>query len=151
MFLRRKLDKLVIPVLAAGIFVYASYRPRFRLRAEMPPEYMELSSQHGSKVAQENLARAYWKCAVTEIQWKYGYGHRLPADPPTDFTPALGGNRSTADSATRDRYWHRLQQAWYVPSNRTKAYEWDFSWLTGWITAAGDWLSEHFPSLQNSR
>ena len=151
MFLRRKLDKLVVPMLAAGIFVYASYRPRLRLRVDMPSEYVDRSPQHGPKAAEENLARGYWKCAVTQIQWKYGYGHRLPSDAPSVFTPAEAGINSTEDPMIRAQYWRKLQQAWYVPSNWSRDYEWDFSWLTSWITAAGEWLSEHFPGLGNRK
>jgi hypothetical protein len=146
MFIKRGYDKVLIPVLAAGILVYASIRPTFRLRAEMPRQFID---EYGSLPAQgraseEKIARAYWTCVVTEIQWKYVYGYRLPQDPPPEFTA-----NAAADPATRARYWRKLQEVWYQPSTWTKGYEWDFNWLTDWVRSASQWLHQHLPSLGN--
>ncbi len=146
MFIKRGYDKVLIPVLAAGIFLYASIRPTFRLRAEMPRQFID---EYGSLPAQgraseEKIARNYWTCVVTEIQWKYVYGYHLPPDPPPEFTA-----NAAADPATRARYWRKLQEVWYLPSTWTKSYELDFNWLTGWVRSASQWLHQHLPGLGN--
>lgn len=147
MFIRRGYDKIVIPVLAAGIFVYASIRPTFHLRAEMPREFIDAGSSLPAqkRASEEKIARAYWVCVVTEIQWKYVYGYHLPQDPPPEFTV----NGAAGDPATRARYWRKVQEVWYLPSTWTKGYEWDFAWLTNWITSASEWLHQHLPGFGN--
>jgi hypothetical protein len=145
MFIRRGYDKVLIPVLAAGIVVYASIRPTFRMRAVMPREFIDASNSLPAqkRAAEEKIARAYWSCVVTEVQWKYVYGYHLPQDPPPEFTVA------SADPATRARYWRKLQEVWYVPTTWTRGYEWDFNWLTDWFSSASRWLHRRLPGLGN--
>ena len=146
MFIRRKFDKLLVVAVVAGLFLYASVRAEFRVRTEMPPEFVDRSNATPANDPglEQETARAYWNCAVTEIQWKYGYGYQLPPAPPPEFTVKLKG---AADAATRGRYWHRLQQVWFLPSTWTKEYKWDFAWLRNPLAAAGDWWQEQLRKL----
>ena len=64
---------------------------------------------------EQKIACAYWDSAQMNIQWKYPHEHPLPVDAPPEFgidAPALGPAASAP--ATRDLYWHRLRQVWYV-------------------------------------
>src|SRR5882672_10472873 len=116
LFKRQKVDWLLVPLLAIGLFTYASYQPRFHLRSDMPAEFMDVPPAGSPKTqnAEEKTARAYWKCLVHDIQWKYGYGYSLPSDPPTDFTLASGGaGVAPEDPSARVRYWRKAQHVWY--------------------------------------
>ena len=138
MFIRRKGDKFVVPLLALAAIAFVSYRPRFHLRPDMPSEFLDTSSAStaAKQVAEAKIAKAYWNCVVTDIQWKYGYGFSLPHDPPPEFTVATQDLNTPAEmSATRNRYWHKLQSVWYVPSVWERHYEWDFGWMRNPITA----------------
>lgn len=126
---------LVLLVLV-GLFAEASFRPIYRLRATMPMEFLDArsSSPAEKRAAEERIARAYWDCAVNVIQWKYGYGYRLPQDPPSDFiVTSQDLEEASKDSATRAHYWLMLQRVWYVPDNWTKNYQWDKRWLSDWV------------------
>jgi hypothetical protein len=131
MLIRWKIEKIVIPLLAVGLLAYMSYRPKFRLRPDMPPAFADVSSSLPSqkRIPEQVIAKAYWECAVTEIQWKYSRTY-LPPSPPPDFTiasEAAGPNANDPD--TRARYWLKLQEVWYLPNTWDKSYEWDLEWL----------------------
>jgi len=131
----RKLMMFVV-LIAVGLFAEASYSPIYRLRATMPTEFIDASSSWPveKRAAEERIARAYWDCAVNQIQWRYGYGYRLPQEPPSDFTATSANSGETsADPGTRARYWLMLQRVWYVPDNWTKSYQWDTRWMTDWV------------------
>jgi hypothetical protein len=130
----QKLITFVVLSVAAGLFAYQSFIPIYRLRPVMPPEFMDAPSSWPpeKRAAEESLARAYWDCAVNVIQWRYGYGYRLPQDPPSDFIISSLGE-APADPVIRARYWLMLQRVWYVPDNWTKSYRWDTRWLTDWV------------------
>ena len=150
LFKRQKVDWLLIPVLAIGLFTYASYQPRFRLRSDMPAEFVD-AAPAGSPQRQSTegiVAQAYWKSLVHDIQWKYGYGYRLPSDPPADFSLAsAGASVVPEDQATRVRYWRKAQHVWYLPNAWQKGYEWDFHWTSDMAQSAGDWLHRQFEHL----
>jgi hypothetical protein len=130
----QKLIIFVVLLVAAGLFAMQSVSPIYRLRPVMPPEFVDAPSSWPAekRAAEEKLARAYWDCAVNEIQWRYGYGYRLPQDPPSDFVITSLGEAS-ADPVIRARYWLMLQRVWYVPDNWTKSYRWDTRWFTDWV------------------
>jgi len=150
MFIQRKLDKYVLAVLATGLFVYLTFQPVHRLRSEMPPEFTDSPSSAPApqRAAEERIARAYWNCAVTEIQEQYSYGRQLPLDPPPGFQLTEQPHGTAAEtSAARQRYWRKLRQLWYVPSIWSEHYGWDFTWLTGSAKAAGEWLGDAWRKL----
>jgi hypothetical protein len=149
LFKRQKFDWALVTLLALGLFLYASYQPRFRLRAEMPADFIDeplaQSSQPGLEM---KIARAYWRCLVNEIQWQYGYGHTLPANPPPDFTAVERPSLVPEDAASRVRYWGRAQRVWHLPTAWQKDYEWDFNWTTDWIQNGGEALHHLFQHLR---
>jgi hypothetical protein len=131
--LNQLIDNLGIALLVVGLFAYASTRPTFRLRVDMPPEYLHARASWPpeKRATEEKVARAYWYCAVTVVQAKYGFGDPLPVNPPAEFkiiAPDLA--KGATDPDTRLGYWHRLQQVWYLASTWKKEQGWNFQWLT---------------------
>ena len=88
LFKKQRFDWLLVGLLVFGLFLYASYQPRFRLRPVMPPNFIDepLARAAQNPNPEGKVASAYWNCLASTIQWQYGYGHTLPADPPPDFT-----------------------------------------------------------------
>jgi hypothetical protein len=145
MLVNRKFDALAV-LLLIGAVAFILLQPGYRLKVDPPPEF--LREAHLAPVqrrsAEEKIARAYWKCAVTDLQWRYGYGHRLPSSPPEEFAISSQEFGPVAgDSEARNRYWKKLQQVWYVPGVWRKEYDGNLRPVRGWLQAAGDWLAEH--------
>jgi hypothetical protein len=143
-------DRLLILFVSAGLFVYASTRPQVRLRANMPPQFVDIPASAGPKPreAEERLAREYWNCVLTVIQWKYTRGSQLPDSPPEQFrvnTQSAPGSEPV--SSSRVRYWHRLQLVWLMPSSWVTSREWSTDWLTGPIKQGGAWIGNYFKNL----
>ncbi len=117
-----------------GLFVYVSIRPVMRLRNDPPAEFLGLAANpnSGRLSAEEQLARAYWDCAVQYVQWQYAFGTPLPDSPPPEFSIDENGSQAGTGGATaaRIRYWQQLRNAWVVPQTWEKSYEWNTSWLT---------------------
>ncbi|MGH9544082.1 MAG: hypothetical protein ACRD23_02585 [Terriglobales bacterium] len=150
LFKKQKFDWLLVGLLVVGLFLFASYQPRFRLRPVMPPDFIDepLARASQNPNPEGKVASAYWSCLASTIQWQYGYGHTLPADPPPDFTATLSG-MTADDTTTRIRYWHRAQHIWYLPTAWQKDYEWNFEWTTDWVRNGGDLLNHVFARLGN--
>jgi len=142
MSVNRKYDRGLIVLIVLVILAFAALQPRFTLRPDMPAEFADLQSIPPKKrPAEEKIARAYWNCAVTQIQWSYGYGRRLPDDAPPEFAVQADELASQAnDPATRDRYWLGLQRVWYLPSTWNKTYGWDATAMKRSLQAAGQWM-----------
>ena len=143
----RKLDRLLILIVPAALFVYLSTRPHVRLRADMPPQFVDIPASAGPKQreAEERLAREYWSCALTVIQWKYTYGLRLPDSPPEQFQPSTQlAHGSEPISSSRVRYWHRLQGVWLQPSSWVTSQTWSTDWLTTSIAKTLNWFDSYF-------
>ena len=149
LFKRQKFDWALVALLALGLFLYVSYQPRFRLRTEMPADFIDEPHARSSQEPgpETKIARAYWSCLVNDIQWKYGHGHTLPVDPPFDFIAIERASVAPEDAASRLRYWGRAQRVWHLPTAWQKAYEWDFNWTTDWIRSSGDVLHHLFQHL----
>ena len=150
MFIRRRFDILIIVLILAGIFCFLSYRPRSRISAQMPVEFLDVSNSENrqQRIAEEKLAKAYWDCVVNTIQWEYTYGYRLPSSPPPEFTVTRGDVPAGSDLAARTRYWQKLQQVWNIPTTWQKQYEWDTAWTTTWtedLKAVGSWFYAKLP------
>ena len=145
MLVNRRFDKLMIVLAVAGVAAYGILQPRYRLREQVPKEFLqEAHSLSPQKRAQEErIARAYWKCALNQIQWRYSYGHRLPELPPPDFAVASQefGTANT-DPASRARYWRKLQEVWYMPTVWQREYSWDSRSVKDSLISTGDWLNE---------
>src|SRR6185437_9896536 len=151
MFFRHSYDKLLYPLILLIVLAAVSYRPKYHLRGDMPPEFFPTSSTTQSaakRSVDHRIAWAYWESAQMDIQWKYPHGKTLPFDPPADFrvdARALGPG--STDPATRQLYWRRLQQVWYVPSTWQKQYQWDMNWASDPLTSAGEWLRDETGKL----
>jgi hypothetical protein len=141
MAVHRKYDILAIILLVLLVLAYASFRSEFRLQAAMPLEFFD-----GSRVpaqirrSEEGIARAYWNCAVTQIQWRYGYAHRLPEEPPAEFVANV---RDASAPAVRLRYWQKLQDVWTVSVVWHREYEWNRISLNESFQSAGQWMERH--------
>jgi hypothetical protein len=143
MFIPRKTDFLILPILFGFILFASSYHGKFHLRPEMPAGFYQQDRSSRRPSLDEKIAWAYWETAVMDVQWKYGYAHPLPPDPPEDFqidAKALGPTAS--DPATRMLYWHRLQQVWYLPETWSEDYGWDLGWLSAPVISAGNWVKD---------
>lgn len=148
MFFRHSVDKLIYPALALALLAAVSYRPKYHLRPDMPPEFSRQASTKGKPTLDQKIAWAYWESAQMEIQWKYPHGKTLPPDPPFEFrvdAQALGP--LATDPATRQLYWHRLQDVWYTPETWQKQYEWSWDWASDPLSSAGQWLREEADRL----
>jgi hypothetical protein len=145
MAVHRRYDIVAILVIVLCVVAYASFRSEFRLRAQMPAEFFDASRVPADKrVSEERIARAYWKCAVTQIQWKHGYAHRLPDEPPDEFAVTTEEAGPAAnDSAARARYWQKLREVWGVPEVWHEQYEWDTISVKESLQSAGEWLERH--------
>lgn len=143
MAVHRRYDIIAIVVIVICVAVYASTRSEFRLRSAMPTEFFDVSRVPAeNRAAAEKIANAYWKCAVTQIQWRYGYAHRLPDEPPAEFSVTTAEGAAN-DSAMRARYWHKLREVWGVSAVWHEQYEWNPISLKESLQSAGQWLEGH--------
>ena len=150
MFFGRHFTAITLLVLGGGLFTYASIKATFRLRPEMPREFVDAKGPATQRLQEERMARAYWDSAMLHVQWKFARGQRLPDEPPREFTISLPDSGGTTSYATtRIRYWRKLQSVWYAPGSWHKTYEWDFNWITDWIEPTQKWLNDHLPGLNN--
>jgi hypothetical protein len=149
MFFRHSYDKLIYPFIISAVLFAISYRPAYRLHPDMPPSFFAADAPCGPKrPIEQKIACAYWDSAQMNIQWKYPHGHPLPIDVPPEFridAPALGPAASAP--ATREFYWHHLQQIWYAPETWKKSYEWTWGWASDPLDSAGQWLKETMGKL----
>lgn len=142
MFVKRKFDRVALVLLVLGVVAYAAFQPRFHLRDEMPAEFFDPSGLQGKKKAeQEKLAEAYWSCAVKQIQWQYGYAHRLPEQPPAEFfLSSTQVGPAADDAAMRLHYWQKLRTVWNLPTVWKTDYGLDLSSMKRSFQSAADWL-----------
>jgi hypothetical protein len=150
MFFRHNTDKLFIPFVVVIVLLVLSYRPKYRLRSEMPAAFFLQENASAKPSLEQKIAWAYWENAQMDIQWKYSHGRALPLEPPAEFqvsAKALGPGAS--DPATRLLYWHRLQQLWNLPETWKKEYEFDWSWMHDPAATVGDWIRGHTPSFMH--
>lgn len=147
MAVNRKYDILAIVVLVLGIVAYASFRSEYRLPEKMPREFFDPASVPAKKRAtEEAIAKAYWDCAVKQIQWQYGYAHRLPEQAPPDF--AMSRKLMGADDpVVRDHYWRKLRAAWTVSSVWEEEYELNRISFSDSLRSAGAWLERHMRAI----
>ena len=149
MAVHRKHDIVGIVVVVLCVLAYASLRSEFRLREQMPASFFDASHVPKERVAaEEKAARAYWKCAVEQIQWKYGYAHRLPDEPPEEFAVTEEDAGATPhDAALRSRYWIRLRAMWNESGIWHEKYEWSPISLKESLQSAGQWLERHMRNI----
>lgn len=143
MAVRRKYDIAAVLMVVLAIAAYASFRQEYRLRPDMPVEFFDPSTIAPGKRAHERaIADAYWRCAVTDIQWRYGYAHRLPEQPPYEFSIGAGQG-ALENPAVRLRYWQKLRATWGISSAWRERWEWNTISLSDSLRSAGTWLEMH--------
>lgn len=133
MSIRENKGKVAIAGILIGLFLYASIRQTHQLRLDMPREFANVTGAFPAeqRTNAEGLAKAYWECALTKIQWRYPFGSPLPHDPPPEFVvsaPDLGAIAS--DPAIRLQFWRKLEQLWYFPDTWNRRYSWSLDWIT---------------------
>lgn len=146
---RRKYDIAIILGIVLVLLSFASFRSEFRLRSDMPTEFFDVTRVPREKrSAEQKVAQAYWACAVKEVQWKYGYAHRLPDDPPAEFTlsPADVGPIAK-DETVRRYYWQKLRSTWNLASAWKNQWEWSFFTFRQSLRTGSDWWKELVRSI----
>jgi hypothetical protein len=141
MFFRHHSDKIILPIIFVIVLFASSYRGKYHLKSDMPAAFFGENLPSKKTSLDEKIARAYWKSAQMNIQWRYPYSSPLPPDPPAIFqvnAPDL--EPSASNPATRLLYWQHLQRVWYSPEIWQKDYAWDFSWISDPLAAGGTWL-----------
>ncbi len=149
MLYNRRIDRILLLIVPAALFVYASTRPHVRLRVKMQPQFVDVrpSASREERAAEERLAQEYWQLVLSDIQWKHTYGSPLPDLPPEEFrvsNPTLNPGQA---SSSRLRYWRRLQKIWALPSSWETSQEWSTDWLTEPINKALVWLRNYVKDL----
>lgn len=139
--LTRKHDVLYIVALVLVVIAYASVRSEFRLQPDMPIEFFDGSRvPRAKRAAEEKIAKAYWSCAVKQVQWKYGYAQRLPEAPPPEFSVSASEIGPVAnDEAVRRHYWQQLRVTWNVSNVWKTQYDWNSISFRQSLRSAGDW------------
>jgi hypothetical protein len=120
-----------LPVLA----VYLWPAPVMRLQAQPPAEFVDESATWGlaRRAREQELARAFWQAAVSNLQVKYPYGTELPAEPPSEFDAgrsSLAAGGAKALSETREHYWLKLRKIWVQRESWVETSEWDTQWAS---------------------
>jgi hypothetical protein len=149
MSVHRRYDIWAILVMVLSIVAYASFRTEFRLREKMPVQFFDpMQVPANKRAAEEKLAKAYWECAVKQIQWKYGYAHRLPLEAPAGFSvKAVQSGGNVEDPRARARYWEKLRTTWTDSSIWEKQFELNRISFTDSLRSAGAWLERHMRAI----
>ncbi len=124
----------LLVLLPVTVIFALCYRPVMRLKPQPPPGFVETKPEWNAtrQSAEDRAAQAYWQLAINIVQWRFGFGTELPAEPiqefrldPKDFP------RSTIAAApdTRRRYWNKLRTTWPQPDAWTETYVWNTDWL----------------------
>ena len=137
----RKHDVMYIVLLVLAVIAYGAFHSEFRLRSDMPIEFFDGSHlPRAKRAAEEKIAKAYWSCAVKQVQWKYGYAQRLPDEPPPEFSVSASDLGPVAsDAAVRQRYWQQLRATWNVSNAWKTEYDWNSISFRQSLRSAGDW------------
>ena len=143
MIVSRTVDRFLIVALPIAIFVYLSIGAAFQLKVEPPPEFLRGEPDWGPKrkAAEEQMARAYWKCSIDVIGSRYGFGQDLPFAAPAEFKidePRLAALSPKAAEDASARYWQKLRQVWILPYVWEKHYQWSTSWIGKSLPAVHD-------------
>ena len=142
---RRKYDIPAIVALVVLVLAIASFRSEFRLLSDMPPEFFDAKhfAERRRASSEEKIAKAYWNCAVRQVQWKYGYANRLPEQPPQEFTLNEAELGPVAhDQAVRRYYWQQLRMVWNLSSAWQTKWEFSLVAFRQSLQTGGEWWKE---------
>ena len=153
MAFRRKYDIAIIVTLVLIALAYASFNSEFRLKEDMPAEFFDASQlSPAQRASEEKIAKAYWDCAVKQLQWKYGYASRLPDGPPPEFGVAsMQVGPVAKDEAVRRHYWQQLRATWHVQSAWHNEYVWSSISFRQSLRTAGDWWGQQTRNMFGQR
>jgi hypothetical protein len=128
---------LFLAITVPPLCVYISTPPpaQLRLQAERPPDYVDQNPNWNSKRRdrEEEVAQAYWRVAVENLQGKYPFGSELPADPLPEFQvdskyDPPGGAKALTE--TRNYYWERLRSCWLQREYWVETPVGNVNWIT---------------------
>jgi len=141
MALHRKYDIVIIVALVLAGLAYAAFTSEYRLKEDMPAEFFNpLQLAPAKRASEEKIARAYWNCAVKQVQWKYGYASRLPDEVPPEFGLTVNDVGPIAkDEAVRRHYWQQLRATWHSSNVWKTEYLWSGESFRQSLRTAGDW------------
>jgi general secretion pathway protein A len=127
----------ITPVL---VFIFLSIQPVMRLRPDPPAGFFEVRQDWSAKrrAAEDRLARSYWESAVLLLPSKYGFGAKLPDDPPPEFMvdeTELAGAGPKSDTDARSRYWRKFCQVAKLPQTWQESDVWNTHWLGAWFAS----------------
>jgi hypothetical protein len=88
-----------------------------QLQNDPPTEFIDDNPSYNAKrrAREEEVAQAFWRTAVMDLQERYPFGSQLPFDPPEEFQvdkkyAPTGGAKALADM--RSFYWDKLRDMW---------------------------------------
>ena len=88
-----------------------------QLQNDPPAEFIDDNPSYNAKrrAREEDVAQAFWRTAVMDLQERYPFGSQLPFDPPDEFQidkkyAPTGGSKALADM--RSLYWDKLRDMW---------------------------------------
>jgi len=143
-------------LLLLAVVGFLSHRPVMRLKAELPPGFVEVRKEWNAerRAAEERTARAYWQLALAVVQWQYAYATMLPENPVAEFKldeREFPAGSPEASPATRAKYWKRLREAWPIPQAWQQHHEWTLAWfpemMTRFAMASSEFLSRVWARL----
>jgi len=140
----------IVPILIVAS-VSSTGHPVMKLRAEAPAQFPGTSPEWSSKrrTAEEQVAKAYWQCALQELPAKYDYGMTLPEEPPAEFKvdpKDVPGGAVKADPTARTRYWHKVRDAWASPQ-AWEATSLNSDWIGGTLQETATKVRSKVPHL----
>lgn len=125
----------------AAAFTSVSMQPRYELRNELPEGFVVHQGKRTATEAEIRVARSYWDCAVTQIQYRYNYGYDLPQDPPAEFSLGVGREgEAPEDPAVRAKYWQEIRTVWFASDSWERKYGFDLTWLTKDVNEFTRWV-----------
>ena len=108
---------LFMIMVASLLAVSGSTHSVMQLQSEAPAQFIEQNPTWNAKrrAREEEMAQAYWRTAVLDVQERYPFGSQLPVDPPDEFQVDIkyvptGGAKALAES--RALYWEKLRATW---------------------------------------
>jgi hypothetical protein len=108
---------LFMIMVASLLAVSGSTHPVMQLQTEAPVQFIDQNPTWNAKrrAKEEEMAQAFWRTAVMDLQERYPFGSQLPSDPPDEFQVDIkyaptGGAKALAES--RALYWEKLRATW---------------------------------------
>ena len=133
----------LLVLLPIAVVFALCYRPVMRLNSQPPPGFVEVHKDWGAtrQATEDRAAQAYWQLAINLVQWRFGFGTKLPAEPIDEFRleeKDFPRTSVVAAPATQRRYWNKLRAVWSQPEAWSETYVWNTDWLREALSSAID-------------